>query len=87
MGNGVDRTAADWFAAEARWHLEGHQGCVYCGGRHCVFRTEQHGRIEYYCSTCDFAVSHNEHTGQHIMVPGAHNEVPDIILNVESMAR
>ena len=86
MGSGTDRTAADWFAAQARWHLLGHQGCVYCGGRHCVFRIERDGRVEYYCSTCDFSVARDQQTGQHVMVPGAHNEVPDLILNVEFMA-
>jgi hypothetical protein len=86
MGNGAERTAADWFAAAARWHLQGHQGCVFCGGRHCVFRTERDGHVEYYCSTCDFCVSYDRHTGRHAMVPGAHNEVPDLILDVEFLA-
>ena len=86
MTNGAGRTAAEWFTAAARWHLEGHQGCVFCGGRHCVFRSEKHGRVEYYCSTCDCSASFDPRTGQYVFLPGEHNEVPDLILNVEIMS-
>jgi hypothetical protein len=86
MANVAGRTAVDWFTAAARWHLEGHQGCAFCGGKHCVYRTEERGRVEYYCSTCDFSVSHDPRTGQYAAIPGTHNEVPDIILNVEMMS-
>jgi hypothetical protein len=86
MTNGAGRTAAEWFTAAARWHLEGHQGCVFCGGRHCVFRSEKQGRVEYYCSTCDCSASFDPRTGQYVFLPGEHNEVPDLILNVEIMS-
>jgi hypothetical protein len=86
MAHRAERTAAEWFVAAARWHVEGHQGCIYCGGRHCVFRSEGQGRVEYYCSACDFSACHDQRTGQYVAVPGEHNEVPDLVLNAEMMS-
>jgi hypothetical protein len=86
MAHRAERTAAEWFAAAARCHVEGHQGCIYCGGKHCVFRNVQYGRVEYYCSNCDFSACHDRRTGQYLALPGEHNEVPDIVLDVEVMS-
>jgi hypothetical protein len=54
-----NRAPQDWFERAMRWYVEGHQGCVCCGARHCVFRSDWSGRIEYYCSVCDFSTCYD----------------------------
>jgi hypothetical protein len=83
MRDCAEHSAQEWFAAAAQWHVEGHQGCIYCGGRHCVFRSEQHGRVEYYCSACDFSACHDERTGQYLAVAGDYQDRPSLVLDVE----
>jgi hypothetical protein len=63
MGSRADRSAADWFVAAMHWHLEEHQGCPSCRGRHCVFRSQWGTRVEYYCTACDFSVGQDTATG------------------------
>lgn len=70
MGQGKERTAAQWYEEAARWYVEGHQACPACGGRHCVFRSERGGRVEYLCSECDFAACRDRKTGLHYHSPG-----------------
>src|SRR5712672_1455180 len=60
-----EKTPAEWFAAADQWYLEGHQGCVNCGGCHCVFRSESETHVEFYCYTCDFSVCRQMSTGRH----------------------
>jgi hypothetical protein len=55
----LERTNAEWFTEAARYYLEGHQACVWCGGSHRVFKSERNNRQEYYCSRCDFYVCHD----------------------------
>jgi hypothetical protein len=59
-----------WFERAAAWYVESHQGCVCCGGQHCVFHTEWCQRIEYYCSVCDFSACHDLRTGHYYASPG-----------------
>jgi hypothetical protein len=70
MGLNAERTAVEWFVDAARWYVEGHQGCVSCGGQHCVFRSEWGERVEYYCSACDFSVCHDGQTGHYFAAAG-----------------
>jgi hypothetical protein len=70
MGLNAERTAVEWFEDAARWYIEGHQGCVSCGGQHCVFRSEWGARVEYYCSACDFSVCHDRQTGRYFAAAG-----------------
>lgn len=70
MGLNAERTAVEWFVDAARWYVEGHQGCVSCGGQHCVFRSEWGARVEFYCSACDFSVCHDGETGHYFAAAG-----------------
>jgi hypothetical protein len=65
MDPATQRTPAEWFAAAELWYLEGHQGCINCGDRHCVFRSETEALIEFYCYSCDFSVCRQLATGRH----------------------
>lgn len=56
---------AEWFAKAAQCYIDGHQACVACGGRHCVFRTETADLVEFYCYSCDFSVCNDRRTGRH----------------------
>jgi hypothetical protein len=35
-----------------------------------VFRSERGSRLEYYCSACDFYVSHDRAAGKYYAAPG-----------------
>ncbi len=61
MWDGAEQIAAAWFEKAARWHVEQHQGCPWCGVQHCVFRTRRHDREQYACSECDFFTCHSLH--------------------------
>lgn len=61
----VFRTPAEWFVAVEHGYLEENQGCIHCGERHCVFRTESASLIAYYCYECEFSVCKNTVTGRH----------------------
>lgn len=65
-----ERTGAEWFVEAARCYVEGHQGCPWCGGSHRVYKTERDGRLEYYCSGCDFYASHDSRADAYVAVPG-----------------
>ncbi len=55
--------AALWYEFAARCHLEKHQGCAWCGGSYCVFRSVRPERVEFSCSVCDFFACFNHQTG------------------------
>ena len=80
MGLNAERTAVEWFVDAARWYVEGHQGCVSCGGQHCVFRSEWGARVEFYCSACDFSVGHDIRTGRYFAVAGQPEPLPETLL-------
>ncbi len=75
-----DRTPREWFEAAERCRLQEHQGCPCCGGRHCVFRSEWGGRVEYYCTACDFSASHDPHTGRYFAAADG-RERPSAVLD------
>ena len=60
----------EWYHEAARYYLEGHQACAWCGGRYRVFKTERSGGPCYYCHACDFFVGQEPGTGEYYMVPG-----------------
>jgi hypothetical protein len=64
------RTPLEWFEEAARVYVEGHQACIWCGGRYRVFRSERGSRLEYYCSECDFYVSHDREANDYYAAPG-----------------
>ena len=70
MGSRAERSPAEWYAEAARWYIEGHQGCPYCGGRHCVLRSDRGRRIEYICSVCEFSACRDRESGQHYAAEG-----------------
>jgi hypothetical protein len=57
-----ESTPAQWYERAVRCHVEEHQGCPWCGGRHCVFRSPRGERVEYTCTECDFFACHNHQT-------------------------
>jgi hypothetical protein len=59
-----ERTAREWFELAERAHVEGHQACARCGGRHQVYKGRRGRRLEYYCPACDFFTFHDEVSGQ-----------------------
>lgn len=63
-----ERTPTQWFEAAAQWYMEGHQACPWCAGSHRVFRSERHGRTDYYCHSCDFYVSYEAGVGYHVVL-------------------
>lgn len=65
-----ERTPEEWFHEAARHYVEGHQGCVWCDGVNCVYRSQREGRLEYYCSECDFFTCSDPPSGRYFMTPG-----------------
>jgi hypothetical protein len=76
MGCQAERTPAEWFQQAARWYVEGHQGCIWCGGQYCVFQSEWGARVEYYCSHCEFSACHDHKTGNFFASPGNEHRGP-----------
>ena len=70
MGLDAERTAREWFEQAAFWYVQGHQGCAHCGERHCVFRQEWAGRLEYHCTACDFSACRDGQTGRYYVDAG-----------------
>ena len=83
MGLNAERTAVEWFEDAARWYVEGHQGCVRCGGQHCVFRSEWGARVEYHCSACDFSVCFDGDTERYFAAEGDGPPERDPLLGVD----
>ncbi len=76
-----DLTPREWYEAAERCRLQEHQGCPCCGGRHCVFRSEWAGRVEFYCTTCDFSASHDPRTGRYFSTTADGRERPSAVLD------
>jgi hypothetical protein len=76
-----DFTPSDWFEAAECCHLHEHQGCPCCRGRHCVFRSEWDGRVEYYCTACDFSASHDPRTDRYFTTAASGRERPTTVLD------
>jgi hypothetical protein len=71
-----ERTAREWFELAERAHVEGHQACAFCGGRHQVYKGRRGNRLEYYCPACDFYAFHDHTSGQFYAAAG--REVPEV---------
>jgi hypothetical protein len=65
-----EQTPAQWFGEAARHYVEGHQGCVWCGGVNCVYRSQRDGRLEYDCSECDFFACFDPQVERYVVSPG-----------------
>ena len=63
-------TPVQWFEEAERSYLEKHQGCAWCGGANRVYRTQRPGRLEFYCSHCDFFACRDEANGRIHVMPG-----------------
>jgi hypothetical protein len=70
MGPDAEHSPAEWFEEAARWYVEGHQACPWCRERHCLFRSEWAGRLEYHCSSCDFSACQDHRSGLHFAADG-----------------
>ena len=81
MGPDGDLTPMEWYDEAERCHLEEHQGCPCCRGRHCVFRSEWGDRIEFYCTACDFSASHDSRTGRYFTTAETGREQPSTVLD------
>jgi hypothetical protein len=77
-----ERTPAQWFADAEHWYRAEHQGCPCCAARHCVYRSEWAGRIEYYCTVCDFSACFDGPTGRWFAVAGAERGQPVAVLDI-----
>ncbi len=64
------RTSSEWFREAARCYVERHQGCAWCGGSYRVYQRRRGAVVEYCCNGCDFRATHDETTGQYVLVPG-----------------
>lgn len=71
MESATEPAAATWFELAAQFYVDKHQGCPWCGGSHCVFRSPRPDRIEYACSACDFFVCHHHKSGRYFSSAGA----------------
>ena len=65
MTHRPNQSPLEWFQQSAKWYVEHHQGCVHCGGSHCVFYSDWCQRIEYYCAACDFLTCHDLQTDRY----------------------
>ena len=66
----VDQIAAAWFEKAVHSYVQRHQGCPWCGGAHCVFRTRRPDREQYSCSECDFFTCHTHEDDAYFVTPG-----------------
>ena len=66
----VTPCASIWFERASRWFIERHQGCPWCRGSHCLFRSRRPDRVHYSCSECDFFVCHTPHDNGYFVAPG-----------------
>jgi hypothetical protein len=84
MGLDKKRTTSEWFRAAADSYLTAHQGCPYCHGQHCVFRSFWGKRIEYYCSACEFSVCLDAQTGSFCVTFGetTASAAPSFVLDI-----
>ena len=48
--------AVNWFKEAVEWYADKHQGCPWCKGANCVYKSSRRGLTEYRCGTCDFLV-------------------------------
>jgi hypothetical protein len=65
-----DRSPAEWYREAVRRYVTEHQACAACDARHCVFRSEGGGRVEYSCAACGFSVCHENRTSSYIAASG-----------------
>ena len=70
MWDGAEQIAAAWFEKAATCYVDRHQGCPWCGNRHCVFRTRRPDREQFSCSECDFFTCHTFHDDAYFVTPG-----------------
>lgn len=63
-------TPGEWFEEAARFYVERHQGCPWCGGANRVYRSERNQVLEYHCGACDFFACHDQESGRYYMGPG-----------------
>ncbi|HVS38067.1 MAG TPA: hypothetical protein VMS17_21075 [Gemmataceae bacterium] len=81
-----DWTPKQWFEAAEHCQLYEHQGCPCCHGRHCVFRSDWGGRVEYYCTACDFSASHDRQTGRFFTTAASGREQPTAVLHPPALS-
>ncbi len=65
-----DRSPAEWYREAARRYMVAHQACAACDARHCVFRSDGGGRVEYSCAACGFSVCHEKRSSSYVAATG-----------------
>jgi hypothetical protein len=66
----LEEEPLDWFVEATNWYVEKHQGCPWCGGANCVYRSQRGSVIEYHCGDCDFLTCQDQESGRCYMRPG-----------------
>ncbi len=81
-----EQTPQEWFQEAARWFVEKHQGCPWCGGENCVYHSRRQEIIEYYCGSCEFFAGHDVETGHFSTGPGR-RPAPATMVEVPSVSK
>ena len=81
----LEQTPKQWFQEAARYYVEGHQGCVWCGGANCVYRSQRGGRLEYYCSECDFFACFDAQADRYFVTTGHPNQEAPVVRPLHSI--
>jgi len=71
-----NETPFQWFQEAARWYVEKHQGCPWCGGANRVYRSIRRRLVQYHCGACDFLVCHEQDSDRYFMGPGHDTRAP-----------
>jgi hypothetical protein len=66
----AEQSPYEWFQEAGRWYIDRHQGCPWCGGANCVYKSQRGAVVEYSCGSCDFMACHNEEAAGYFMAPG-----------------
>jgi hypothetical protein len=77
------RTAGDWFRAAKEAYVAQHQGCPWCRSQHCVFRSFEGNRVEYFCSICEFSICLETQSRTYHLTLGDAQAVAASVLDVE----
>src|SRR5262245_54420705 len=70
MQASAELSAATWFQKASRCYVEQHQGCPWCGGSHCVFRSRRPEREQFCCSECDLFACRVHDNDSYLFTPG-----------------
>jgi hypothetical protein len=64
------RSAEDWYHEAARYYVEGHQACAWCGSPHQVYKVNTATGVEYQCNRCDFHAGYDQDLDRYRFIAG-----------------